>query len=530
MSTYVPIGFNRIEPESINFGVSTSCYPAASACWFVAPGSQPISMGSPTSNVVTISYPNNGHHIFGRFKESITESGVYKLKGSITGNNDGGPTIEPFKIYALLGTWGLIGSDIPTGEYASIQLTGGIDSISVDMTATVSLSDETKRFGFQLGYGSLPGRQVTYHSLELYSTELIDDPTFFTTTLTTTTNVDLSWVLNNGNKVMIAWAGTDTFGTPLIGTNYPFGSTIVGGGEIIYTGDDTTTTHKIENGSTNYYKIWTWKYGSDTDEYYSSGTTGFIIGNPQSFSGSAISSSQINLIWTGNTNGDDVMLVRSGSTIGVPVDTNQYLVGDTIPGGGEVIYSGDTSLFSDTGLDSNTSYNYKLFSYDSSDNYSTGITISVTTNNSIVDPISFSVDLINSTQSLSEWSSGNTVMLASGLTNNFGNSPYGDYYVGEPIGTGTILLTGNTDISYIDNILQSPPYDIYYKVWSKVGNYYSDGLVDYISVGLPTNIGGFNNGRFYGGYFSGDWYGGKWIGGYFLTGATWNSSDPKPRT
>jgi PKD repeat protein len=107
--------------------------------------------------------------------------------------------------------------------------------------------------------------------------------------------------------------------------------------------------------------------------------TGVIL-NPGTFSATAASSSQINLAWTKNPSNNDVMVVtNSTSTIGTPVDGTVYAVGNTLPGGGTVIYKGSLTAFSHTSLNTSTTYFYKAFSVTASNNYSSGLTANATT-------------------------------------------------------------------------------------------------------------------------------------------------------
>ena len=112
---------------------------------------------------------------------------------------------------------------------------------------------------------------------------------------------------------------------------------------------------------------------------YSSGTA---PDNPVDFTAQASSTSQIDLSWTQNAAGDDVMVAWSADgTFGTPGGTD-YSVGDVITGGGTVIYNGNGSSFNHTGLTANTKYYYKAWSVDASTNYSSGTTTDATTNKS----------------------------------------------------------------------------------------------------------------------------------------------------
>ncbi|NVO19191.1 MAG: M6 family metalloprotease domain-containing protein [Bacteroidetes bacterium] len=95
---------------------------------------------------------------------------------------------------------------------------------------------------------------------------------------------------------------------------------------------------------------------------------------PLSFSADAISTSQINLMWTKNPYDDPVLLAYSTTPFaGNPNVLESYSAGDILPGGGIVLYQGPASGFSHTGLQSSTHYYYRLWSVGSGLLYSAGI-------------------------------------------------------------------------------------------------------------------------------------------------------------
>ncbi|NOY51958.1 MAG: T9SS type A sorting domain-containing protein [Chlorobi bacterium] len=105
-----------------------------------------------------------------------------------------------------------------------------------------------------------------------------------------------------------------------------------------------------------------------------------LLADPSNLSAKAISNSQINTSWTQNASSDNVMLAWSADgTFGTPTDGNAYVAGNTITGGGEVIYNGSLAAYNHTGLSAGTQYYYKAWSADASDNYSSGITANETT-------------------------------------------------------------------------------------------------------------------------------------------------------
>jgi len=105
----------------------------------------------------------------------------------------------------------------------------------------------------------------------------------------------------------------------------------------------------------------------------SSGSSGPDDPSP---SGSERTTSSISISWTKNSNEDNVMLVyNTENTLGTPVDGNIYNVGNSITGGGTVLYNGgDQTTYTHSSLTQNTTYYYALYSVDAEKNYSSGVT------------------------------------------------------------------------------------------------------------------------------------------------------------
>ena len=112
-----------------------------------------------------------------------------------------------------------------------------------------------------------------------------------------------------------------------------------------------------------------------------SGTRTITINAPTAFTATGTSSSQIDLTWTKNSVGQDVMIAtNSTNSFGTPANGTLYAAGATLPTAGTIIYNGPLAAFSHTGLTANTAYYYKAWSVDANNYYSaTGPTANAST-------------------------------------------------------------------------------------------------------------------------------------------------------
>jgi M6 family metalloprotease-like protein len=102
--------------------------------------------------------------------------------------------------------------------------------------------------------------------------------------------------------------------------------------------------------------------------------------DPSALTANAASSSQINLGWTKNSNNDPVVIAYSlTGAFGTPVNGTPYSAGNTIAGGGTVLYNGPNTTYNHASLTPNTTYYYKAWSVLTGTTYSPGITASATT-------------------------------------------------------------------------------------------------------------------------------------------------------
>lgn len=104
-------------------------------------------------------------------------------------------------------------------------------------------------------------------------------------------------------------------------------------------------------------------------------TGAVYVENVSSFDAAPAGAGMVDLSWNLNPAADNVVVARSTTgTFGTPSTNTLYTVGDTIPGGGEVVYDGGGTMLLDAGLADDAEYYYKAWSVDPGTNYSSGTT------------------------------------------------------------------------------------------------------------------------------------------------------------
>jgi hypothetical protein len=141
--------------------------------------------------------------------------------------------------------------------------------------------------------------------------------------------------------------------------------------------------HWDANGTTNDKKLQPWLDPLGTNPTTLDGydpNNPSTPSDPQNFTATAISQTAINTSWSLNSSNNPVLLVyNTTNTFGTPTSGTNYNVGQTIPGGGTVIYKGSNTTFTHSGLNAGTTYYYKIFSIMAGNTYSTGVTAYATT-------------------------------------------------------------------------------------------------------------------------------------------------------
>jgi|GEM_PF-1776340 hypothetical protein len=114
------------------------------------------------------------------------------------------------------------------------------------------------------------------------------------------------------------------------------------------------------------------------DEIVLTGVSSGAVVNPSDETASATSTTQLDLSWTENGDSDNVLLAfNTSNSFGTPTDGQTYASSDALGDATVLQYSG-TDSYSHTSLTANTTYYYKIWSYDGSE-YSGGVEFNGTT-------------------------------------------------------------------------------------------------------------------------------------------------------
>jgi len=151
------------------------------------------------------------------------------------------------------------------------------------------------------------------------------------------------------------------------------------------------------------------------------GTAPGEVDPPLAFSAIAQGPTNIVLSWQTNAIGSPVLIAsNTTAAIGTPSNGVAYSIGDTLPGGGGVVYEGTDITYVVNGLQPATRYYFKAWSVGSVTQYSDGITADATTD--FVLPI---VEGFNSTDVPNGWTISNTLRLF--MVSSYNNPPVTPY-------------------------------------------------------------------------------------------------------
>ncbi len=222
------------------------------------------------------------------------------------------------------------------------------------------------------------GERMLYDDFELeYGTGGTgpDDPSDFTATAVSTSEIDLSWTRNGDlDSVMVVKSFDPVIGSPVAGEYYAVGDTIPGGDTVIFRGTDTTYQH------TGLSQNQTWNYSafSVNSLNYSMGafaTETTLKDEPSNhvanFDFGTVTGLSIELTWNDNDGAvpaDTFLLkISTSSNITAPVDgTPEADDFDLTDGNGCVNVEHGAEQYVWNGLDPGTHYYFKIWPYSNS--------------------------------------------------------------------------------------------------------------------------------------------------------------------
>ncbi len=184
------------------------------------------------------------------------------------------------------------------------------------------------------------------------------------------------------------------------------------------------------------------------------------VSPPSNFSAEGVSTSQIDLSWQKNDENNDVMLLWSlDGVFGTPVNGTSYNEGNTVPGGGTVLYKGSSTTCSHTGLMSSTIYYYRAFSYNMLSEYSAGRNTNAATFCDVINTLPYSQDFNDSTELPLCWEiidyEGNGQVWQFGVINDGLSGTTGNYAYLDSDGYG---YNGSQDTDLITPVLDLTNY------------------------------------------------------------------------
>ena len=98
---------------------------------------------------------------------------------------------------------------------------------------------------------------------------------------------------------------------------------------------------------------------------------------PTNFDAIISATNELTLSWVQDQNKNDILLAFSTTnSFGTPINATEYIAGQTIAGGGQVLLADSIELFIHSGLTTNTTYYYQIWSNDGTE-YSAPATISI---------------------------------------------------------------------------------------------------------------------------------------------------------
>lgn len=279
---------------------------------------------SSTNNCYKIASPYSDKEFFvleyrkkeGMFEGNLPGSGliVYRINSDFDGNAsfDNSAVFDEVYIYRPNGT------TQSNGSVSAAYFSSDVSRTSInDATNPGSFLHDGMPGGLYISNVSAAGSTISF---DVFISDIIE-PTNFAAVGTSADKIDLSWTPNASNDdVIVAYSTMGVIGAPVKGITYNVGSSVVGGGTVIYSGKATSFSHESFSAGTYYtYKIWSVNSGKE----YSNGvvTKGATLCGPavlpitQGFNNGDVSPCwSIATVATGETKDEDPSITQVQSS------------------------------------------------------------------------------------------------------------------------------------------------------------------------------------------------------------------------
>jgi M6 family metalloprotease-like protein len=220
-------------------------------------------LSSSTNNCFKIASQNSTSEFFvveyrkktGIFEGTLPGSGlvVYRIDPAVSGNSDGPP--DEVYIYRPDGTTNENGN--PYSAYFSLE--SGRTAINNGSNPGSFLQNGAPG-GLDISNVTSAGNTISF----TVGINTVEAPSYLSATAVSPSQIDLHWLKNNSNdNVLLAWNTSPVFGNPVAGTVYSPGNTIIGGGNVLYSGADSAFSQVgLTSSTTYYYKLWSLSAGN----------------------------------------------------------------------------------------------------------------------------------------------------------------------------------------------------------------------------------------------------------------------------
>ena len=267
--------------------------------------------------------------------------------------------------------------------------------------------------------------------------------------------INLSWTIAQNTTQTYIRASKDTY--PTTRTE----------GFLVDNSSNISYNHtQLDPGTTYYYSAWS--YNSSFGAYTSTYNTSYNCTNPGSPIDLQVASTtmtSLELQWTKGTNATYTIVIRN--------ETNNPHF-PISPDNGTEIYNGTDTTYTDTGLASNETFYYAIWSYNPCGGLSPyNDTVYDTTLSAAGTPTDLTVSTNNDTRINLSWTKGETYTV---IIRKSGSYP-------SNLSDGTQIYN-STGTSYIDRGLDRVTH-YYYRAWGYNGEEYSDGYDSGHNITLP---------------------------------------------